>query len=205
MLCWSRDASFQTDRDDYKSQAGYVFCLNGGAFSWKSSKQDTTADSTTKAEYMAAAEAAKEGVWIKKFISELGVVPSINDPIPLFCDNTGAIAQAKEPRSHQKTKHIVRRYHIIREIVDRGDVEICKVGTDDNIADPLTKPLGKLKHEGHTRSMGIRPMPDWPQCKWEIVGVGALMANCCCNILDIFYHVKADALSLQTSHANVNS
>ncbi|VFQ84555.1 unnamed protein product [Cuscuta campestris] len=87
---------------------------------------------------------------------------SINDPIPLFCDNTGAIAQAKEPRSHQKTKHIVRCYHIVREIVDRGDVEICKVGTDDNIADPLTKPLGKLKHEGHTRSMGIPPMPDWP-------------------------------------------
>ncbi|VFQ73283.1 unnamed protein product [Cuscuta campestris] len=157
------DASFQTDRDDYKSQAGYVFCLNGGAFSWKSSKQDTTADSTTEAEYMAAAEAAKEGVWIKKFISELGVVPSINDPIPLFCDNTGAIAQAKEPRSHhQKTKHIIRRYHIIREIVYRGDIEICKVETDDNIADPLTKPLGKLKHEGHTRSMGIRPMTDWP-------------------------------------------
>ncbi|VFQ96743.1 unnamed protein product [Cuscuta campestris] len=102
------DASFQTDRDDYKSQVGYVFCLNGRAFSWKSSKKDTTADSTTEAEYMAAAEAAKEGVWIKKFISELGVVPSINDPIPLFCDNTGAIAQEKEPRSHKKTKHIVR-------------------------------------------------------------------------------------------------
>ncbi|VFQ81434.1 unnamed protein product [Cuscuta campestris] len=107
-------------------------------------------------------KAAKEAVWIKKFITELGVVPSINDPISLFCDNTGAIAQAKEPRSHQKTKHIVRRYHIIREIVDRGDVMICKVDTCDNIADPLTKPLGKLKHEGHTRSMGIRLMPDWP-------------------------------------------
>ncbi|VFQ66990.1 unnamed protein product [Cuscuta campestris] len=156
------DASFQTDRDDSKSQAGYLFCLNGGAFSWKSFKEDTTADSTTEAEYIVAAEAAKEAVWIKKFITELGVVPSINDPISLFCDNTGAIAQAKEPRSHQKTKHIVRRYHIIREIVDRGDVMICKVDTDDNIADPLTKPLGKLKHEGHTRSMGIRPMPDWP-------------------------------------------
>ncbi|VFQ85206.1 unnamed protein product [Cuscuta campestris] len=67
----------------------------------------------------------------------------------------GAIAQAKELRSHQKTKHIVRRYHIIREIIDRGDVVICKVDTDNNIADPLTKPLGKLKPEGHTRSMGI--------------------------------------------------
>ncbi|VFQ67042.1 unnamed protein product [Cuscuta campestris] len=156
------DASFQTDRDDSKSQAGYLFCLNGGAFSWKSFKEDTTADSTSKAEYIAAAEAAKEAIWIKKFITELGVVPSINDLISLFCDNTGAIAQANEPRSHQKTKHIVRRYHIMREIVDRGDVMICKVDTEDNIADPLTKPLGKLKHEGHTRSMGIRPMPDWP-------------------------------------------
>ncbi|VFQ79127.1 unnamed protein product [Cuscuta campestris] len=84
------------------------------------------------------------------------------NPIPLFCDNNGAIAQAKEPRSHQKTKHIVRRYHIIREIVARGDVEICKVGTDDNIADPLTKALGKPKHESHTWSMGIREMLDWP-------------------------------------------
>ncbi|VFQ76393.1 unnamed protein product [Cuscuta campestris] len=102
------------------------------------------------------------GVWLKNFITELGVVPSIKNPIPLFCDNNGAIAQAKEPRSHQKTKHIVRRYHIIREIVARGDVEICKIGTDDNIADPFTKALGKPKHESHTWSMGIREKLDWP-------------------------------------------
>ncbi|VFQ69372.1 unnamed protein product [Cuscuta campestris] len=95
------DASFQTDRDDFKSHAGYVFCLNCGAVTWKSYKQDTTADSTTEAEYMAAAEAAKEGVWLKNFITELGVVPSIKNPIPLFCNDNGAIAQAKEPRSHQ--------------------------------------------------------------------------------------------------------
>ncbi|VFQ82872.1 unnamed protein product [Cuscuta campestris] len=107
------DANFQTDRDDFKSQAGYVFCLNGGAVTWKSYKQDTTADSTTEVEYVAEAEAAKEGVWLKNFITELGVVPSIKNPIPFFCDKIGAIAQAKEPRSHQKTKHIVRRYHII--------------------------------------------------------------------------------------------
>ncbi|KAI5410099.1 hypothetical protein KIW84_055544 [Lathyrus oleraceus] len=67
----------------------------------KSSKQDTIADSTTEAEYIAASSAAKEVVWIKKFISELGIVPSIMDPIGLYCDNNGAIAQAKEPRSHQ--------------------------------------------------------------------------------------------------------
>ncbi|VFQ98070.1 unnamed protein product [Cuscuta campestris] len=156
------DASFQNDRDDFKSQAGYVICLNGGAVTWKSYKQDTTADSTIEEEYMAAAEAAKEGVWLKNFITELGVVPSIKNPIPLFCDNNGAIAQAKEPQSHQKTKHIVRRYHIIREIVARGDVEICKIGTDDNIGDLLTKALGKPKHESHTWSMGIQEMLDCP-------------------------------------------
>jgi len=155
------DASFQTDKDDFRSQSGYVFCLNGGAVSWKSSKQDTVADSTTEAEYIAASSVAKEVVWIKKFISELGIVPSIVDPIGLYCDNNGAIAQAKEPRSHQRSKHILRRYHLIREIIDRGDVKICRVPTLDNIADPLTKPLAQQKHDGHTRSMGIRGMPDW--------------------------------------------
>ena len=57
-----------------------MFILNGGAVSWKSSKQDTIADSTTEAEYMVAAEAAKEGVWMKDFITELGVVPSVLGP-----------------------------------------------------------------------------------------------------------------------------
>ena len=86
------DASFQSDIDDSKSQSGYVFTLNSGAVSWKSSKQETTADSTTKSEYIAAFEAAKEAVWIKKFITELGVVPSIVHPILLYCGNKGAMA-----------------------------------------------------------------------------------------------------------------
>ncbi|KAL4361336.1 hypothetical protein GQ457_04G018620 [Hibiscus cannabinus] len=121
------DASFQTDKDDSRSQSGFVFCLNGGAVSWKSLKQDTVVDSTTEVEYIAASEAAKEVVWIKKFITGLGVIPSITDVVDLYCDNNGAIAQAKEPRSHQRSKHILRRFHLIREIIDRGDVEICKV------------------------------------------------------------------------------
>ncbi|VFQ66060.1 unnamed protein product [Cuscuta campestris] len=86
----------------------------------------------------------------------------LSTSVGLRMPSCGAIAQAKEPRSHQKTKHIVRRYHIIREIIARGDVEICKIGTDDNIADPLTRAMGKPKHESHTWSMGIREMLDWP-------------------------------------------
>ena len=124
--------------------------------SWKSSKQEMVADSMTEAEYIAAFEAAKEAVWIINFVSELGVVPSASSLVDLYCDNSGAIAQATEPRSHQKSKHILRHYHLIREIIERGDVKICKVHTDLNIADPLMKPLPQPKHEAHTRSMGIR-------------------------------------------------
>ena len=79
----------------------------------------------------------------------------------LYYDNNGAIAQAKEPRSHQHSKHILRRYHLIREIIERGDVKICRVPTDDNVVDPLTKSLPHAKHESHTRSMGMRYNIDW--------------------------------------------
>ena len=68
--------------------------------SWRSSKQDTVADSTTKVEYIAASDAAKKAVWIKNFVFILGVVPSITNPVDVYCDNNRAIAQAKEPRSH---------------------------------------------------------------------------------------------------------
>jgi hypothetical protein len=150
------DASFQIEMDDSRSQSSFAFCLNGGAVSWKSSKQDTTTYSVAEAEYIAASEAAKEVVWIKNFVSESDVVPSAFSLVDLYCDNSGAIAQSKEPRSHQNTKHILQRYHLNREIIERGDVKICKVHTDSNVADPLTKPLSQAKHEAHTRSMGIR-------------------------------------------------
>ena len=70
------DASFDTDSDDSKSQSGYIFLLNGGAFNWCSSKQSVVVGSTCEAEYIATSEAANEGVWMKEFISDLGVIPS---------------------------------------------------------------------------------------------------------------------------------
>ena len=103
------DASFQTDKDNSKSQPGFVFKVNGGAVSWKSSKQETVADSTTEAEYIVVSEAAKEGVWIRKFlIHQLGVFPNASSLLDLYCDNSGAIAQAKKPRNHRKSKHVMR-------------------------------------------------------------------------------------------------
>jgi hypothetical protein len=75
------DASFDTDPDDSKSQFGYVFVMNRGVESWRSSKQSVVAGSSTEAEYVAALEAAHEAVWMKEFISELGVVSSALDPM----------------------------------------------------------------------------------------------------------------------------
>jgi hypothetical protein len=137
-----------------------VFILNSGVVSWKSSKQETTTYSTTEVEYIATSEAAKEGFWIKKFLSEIGVVPSVQGLVDLYYDNNGAIAQAKEPRSHSRSKHVPRHYHIIREIINRSDVKIYKIDTVGNKVDPLTKYLPQAKHQLHISSMGLRYIRD---------------------------------------------
>jgi hypothetical protein len=69
-------------------------------------------------EYIAAFEATNEAVWIRNFVSELGVVPSASSSMDLYCDNSGAIAQTKEPRAHRRAKHVLRHYHFIRKIID---------------------------------------------------------------------------------------
>ncbi|KAM2342887.1 hypothetical protein ACFX1X_015231 [Malus domestica] len=143
------------------SNSGYVFTLNGEAVSWKSKKQSVIADSTTEAEYVAAAEAGKEAFWMKKFITELGVVPTITSPVTLYCDNSGAIAQAKEPRAHQKNNHFDRRFNIIRRYAAEGKVNILKVASADNVADPLTKPMSQIQLDRHMEKMGIRYMEGW--------------------------------------------
>ena len=107
------DSSFQSDHDDSRSVSGYIFTLNGRAICWKSFKQHTVADSVCEVEYIAISEAAKKAVWLRKFITELGVAPSLIGPVMLYCDSSGAIAQAKEPKAHQRTKHILCRYHLI--------------------------------------------------------------------------------------------
>ena len=114
------------------------------------------AGSTCKAEYIATSEAANEGVWMKEFISDLGVIPTASGPMKNFCDNTGAIALAKESRFHKRTKHIKRRFNSIRDLVQVGDIEICKIHTDLNVADSLTKPLPREKHDQHQGSVGVR-------------------------------------------------
>ena len=89
------------------------------------------------------------------------MVPSLVHPILLYCDNNGAIAQAKEPRSHQRSKHVLRRYNLIREIIGRNEVKIEKIPTDQNIVDPFTKPLPQEKYESYVIAYGMRYKGDW--------------------------------------------
>ncbi|GJY77593.1 retrotransposon protein, putative, ty1-copia subclass [Tanacetum coccineum] len=125
------DAGFETDRDDTKSQTGYL-------------------------NYIAASEAEMEAVWIRKFISGLGIVPTINEPIKMFCDNSTALHFANEPGVQRGAKHYRRRYHYVRESIALGEIRFLKVHIDDNLADPFTKALSKTKLTQHARSMELR-------------------------------------------------
>ena len=152
------DSGFQTDVDSRKSTSGSVFTLGGGAIVWRSIKQSCIADSTMEAEYVAACEAAKEAVWLHKFLGDLEVVPDMDKPLTLYCDNSGAVGNSKEPRSHKRGKHIERKYHLIREIVQRDDVTVTKIASVENLADPFTKTMSAKVFDGHLDGLGLRDM-----------------------------------------------
>ena len=155
------DSSFQSDHDDSKNVSGYIYTLNGGTIYWKNFKQHIVADSTCEAEYIAASDATKKAVWLWKFINELRVAPSLDSPVLLYCNSTGAIDQAKESKSHQRTMHILRRYHLVREIVDWGDIKLQKIDEKENLANPFTKALDVKEFEDYKSKMGIWYCTDW--------------------------------------------
>ena len=142
---------FQLDANLRKSTSEYVFTLGGAAVSWRSIKQSCIADSTMEAEYVAA----KEAVCLRKFLMELGVIAKAVDPMILYCDNSGVVAQAKEPRNHRKGKHIERKYHLVREIMQRGDIIVEKNASEDNLADPFTKALKTKVFNSHVYNIGL--------------------------------------------------
>ncbi|EOX93479.1 Retrotransposon protein, putative [Theobroma cacao] len=84
-------------------------------------------DSTIEVKYISMFEATKNDVWIKNCITELGEIPSIAKSIPLYYDNNEANTQAKELSSHLGSKHLLRRYHLIKETIQRGDIKIERV------------------------------------------------------------------------------
>ena len=98
---------------------------------------------------------------MKKLITDLGVVLRSEELISLYYNNNRMIVYVKEPKSHQKSKDILRRFHIIREIVTRGDVVVERILSEDNIIDPLTKLLSQIVFEHYRGLIGIKHRDDW--------------------------------------------
>ena len=131
---------------DRRSITGYVFSLSnsGPPVAWKSRKQQTVALSTCEAEYMALASAVQESKFLSKLLkSILGY--KFSDSVTLFCDNQSALALAKNPIQHQRSKHIDVKYHFIRGEVQKGFVNLVYVPSEKNLADVFTKAMTNVK------------------------------------------------------------
>ncbi|GKC53875.1 hypothetical protein Tco_1076620 [Tanacetum coccineum] len=151
------DVGYLTDADDLKSQTVYVFVLNGGAIDWKSTKQSIFATSSVEVEYIAAYDASKEAVWVRKVIFGLCVVPIIEEPLNMYCDNTGEIAITNESGITKGARRFHAKVHYLREVIEYGNIKLEKVYTDANLADPFTKALAFPKHSEHTKNIGMLP------------------------------------------------
>ena len=148
------DADWAGDLDERKSTSAYVFLLNGGAISWRSKKQGMIALSTMEAEYIAAAAAVQEAVWLRCLLMSLEVIPDADDPVKLLSDSMSAIDYSKDSKFHARTKHIEIKYHFVRNKKD--EVLLSYIPTGEMIADPLTKPLVIDLFRKHVKSMGLR-------------------------------------------------
>ena len=132
------DLDYVGDKIDRKSMNGYCIFLEQFLVSWSSKKQSTVALSTAKVEHMAASSCCSQLLWMKHQMVDYNV---LYDHITLLCDNTSAINLTKNPIQHSRTKHIKIRHHFIREHVQKGNVEVCFVNSENKLADISTKPL----------------------------------------------------------------
>lgn len=121
-----------------KSTSGYIFMLGNAPITWSSQRQSVVALSTTEAEYIALALGAKEAMWLKSLLHELGFDQR---PVELNVDNQSAIKLAKNPEFHKRTKHIDIKFHFVRDMCSEGDIKIVYVDSKNQIADMLTKSL----------------------------------------------------------------
>ena len=147
------DADYAADLDTRRSTTGYVFMMSGGCVTWCSRRQATVSVSTTEAEFIAASEASKEAIWLRKLLSDIGheCVRSTT----LYVDNQSAIKLVKNPSFHRRSKHIDVRYQYICEKQRSGEIETKYVKTNDQYADFLTKPLCYEKYNFFRAKMNV--------------------------------------------------
>ena len=124
-------------------------------FSWCSKKQQTVAQSSAEAEYVAAALGTSQAIWIRRIFEDIGEKQL--KPTTIFCDSMSAIAIAKNPVHHSRTKHIALKHHFIREAIEDGEVKLEFCGTNDQLADIFTKALPREKFQELKRKLGVQP------------------------------------------------
>ena len=146
------DSDWASDPNRRRSQTGFFLSLAGGLISWTSRAQKTIALSSTEAEYMALSDCSRQIVWMHTLMGELGYqLPAI----PVHGDNQGSIFIASNPVTEKRSKHIDIRFHYIREVVDRGLVELYFINGEENPADLLTKNLGRVKFQKFRAMLGL--------------------------------------------------
>lgn len=132
---------------------GWAFFIGGGAISWSSKKQELVTLSTAEAEYVAATHAAKELLWLRRFIGE--VFRPLKTPTILYSDSQSAIALTRDGSYHARTKHIDIRYHFIRFAIEDGKITLIYCPTDDMTADTLTKALPTIQTNRFAKALGL--------------------------------------------------
>ncbi|KAM3271852.1 hypothetical protein ACQJBY_042201 [Aegilops geniculata] len=147
------DSDHAGDLNDRKSTTGVVFFLGSGVITWTSQKQKIVALSSCKAEYIAGATAATQDVWLSRLLAEM--LGEKVQKVKLKIDNKLAIELSKNPVHHERSKHIDLRYHYIRECVELGRVDVEHVRTGDQVADILTKSLGRTQFSELRHRLGI--------------------------------------------------
>ena len=155
------DADWASDKSDRKSISGGVVMFYGGPISYASKKQNSVATSSAESEYISVAMFVKQGRWMAQILKDLGVPQFIsenNNTVSVLGDNQGAIALTKNPHLHERSKHIDICYHFVRDLVDKGDIDINYINTVEMVADGLTKPLARVSYERWVKMLGMIDM-----------------------------------------------
>lgn len=147
------DSDWAGSLDDRKSTSGNCFSFGSGVVTWSSKKQETVALSSSEAEYGAASAASRQALWLRKLLADFDFVQS--EATEIFCDNRSAIAMAKNPAFHGRTKHIDVQHHFIRQLVADGRIMMKFCGTNEQVADIFTKSLPQAKHEFFRSKLGV--------------------------------------------------
>uniref|UniRef100_A0ACD6A2Q2 Uncharacterized protein n=1 Tax=Avena sativa TaxID=4498 RepID=A0ACD6A2Q2_AVESA len=155
------DSDHAGDVDERKSTSGTLFFLGSSAVTWTSQKQKVVAISSCEAEYVAASSAACQGLWLSRLLAEMrGTEP---EKFQLRVDNKSAIALCMNPVYHDRSKHIEVRHHFIRECVETGKMDVEHVRTEIQLADVLTKGLGRVKFIEMRQKLGVEEVKMMPQ------------------------------------------